>query len=426
MKKLFYTGLIFLLVGLLGLLALDYPLLDHQSLTLTSPEETHLSATYYPGSVSNGILILPGFGSDQHMMRSIVRDMTASGVHVYTFDYPGHGYSPGALEYDNASTDRLALQVQSAMTDFQHLSGLDASQIVWMGHSLGARVALQSAVLGPIVPAKLVLLGAQVNLGTNAQSEFFTGTTDNELDWVQLLGPDTPSAPVLLLSGNWEDILTVEAAGSLMTKLCGDETSTCLGESSREWQLFTGLFHNYEVYSSRVLTSAREWAFTDMEHPASLASLRIGLWICVVTGIVLSLVGLLKLLYQNRSTVNSKVAIVDPRKFIWAKLWLWLIAFPVSALVMFLCVIIPLPGPTFNLIYGGFLGGYGLLMFLLHWFGRMPGFSGRLRQVNIKSKPINKGWLYSILFNLSLFSALSILYRSGIGLAPPVLRLASG
>ncbi|MDX1379183.1 MAG: alpha/beta fold hydrolase, partial [Anaerolineales bacterium] len=208
MKKILYAGLLLLLIGLSGLLALDYPLLDHQSLTLTSPDGTPLSATYYPGSVPRGILVLPGFGSDQHMMRSIVRDMTASGIHVYTFDYPGHGYSSGALEYNNASTDRLAGQVQAAMLDFQKVTGLDASQIAWMGHSLGARVALQSAVLGPALPAKLILLGAQVNLGTNAQSEFFTGTTDSDLDWVRSLGPATPPVPILLLSGTWEDILT--------------------------------------------------------------------------------------------------------------------------------------------------------------------------------------------------------------------------
>ena len=153
MKKIFYAGLIFLFTGLLGLLALDCRLLIHQSLSLTSPEGTRLSAAYYPGFTSNGVLLLEGFGSDQHMMRSLVRDLTASGLHVFTFDYSGHGASSGALEYDNASTDRLAGQVQTAMAEFQRVGGLDASQIVWMGHSLGARLALQSAVLGPVIPA---------------------------------------------------------------------------------------------------------------------------------------------------------------------------------------------------------------------------------------------------------------------------------
>ncbi len=46
MKKVFYVGVFLLLLGLLGLLALDFPLLDRQSLTLISPEGTPLSATY--------------------------------------------------------------------------------------------------------------------------------------------------------------------------------------------------------------------------------------------------------------------------------------------------------------------------------------------------------------------------------------------
>ncbi len=420
MKKLFYVGLVFLLIGILGLLSLDYPLLDRQSLTLISPEGTPLSATYYPGSVPNGVLLLEGFGSDQHMLRSLVRDLTASGLHVFTFDYSGHGASPGALEYDNASTDRLAGQVQTAMTEFQRLSGLDSSQIVWMGHSLGARVALQSSVLGPIVPAKLVLLGAQVNLGTNVQSEFFTGTTDSDLEWVRSLGASTPSVPVLLLTGTWEDILTIDGAQLLMTKLCGEETTSCNGDSPREWILFDNLVHNYEVYSPRAISAARIWAFPELGYPASLASLRIGLWLSTMLGIFVSMIGLVNVLGTATIPLDTGIAITNPKRFIWGKLWLWLIALPLSGLIMFLYVLIPLPSPTFNLIYGGFLGGYGLLMFLLYWFGKMPGMTGRLREVKPQTVSMPNGWRWALLFNLALFISVTLLYRSGIGLAPPV------
>ena len=130
MKKILLIGLAFLVIGLLGLFVLDLPLATHRSVTLLSQEEAALSATYYPGSGPGGVLLLEGFGADQHMMRSLVRDLTASGLHVFTFDYSGHGYSPGALEYDNASTERLAGQVQSAMKEFLRLSGLQADQIV--------------------------------------------------------------------------------------------------------------------------------------------------------------------------------------------------------------------------------------------------------------------------------------------------------
>lgn len=420
MKKFYYAGLLFLLIGIPGLLALDYPLLERRPLTLISPEGTHLSATFYPGSVPYGVLLLEGFGSDQHMMRSLVRDLRTSGLHVFTFDFTGHGASTGSIEYDNASTGRLAGQVQTAMIEFQRLSGLDASQIVWIGHSLGARVALQSSVLGPIVPAKLVLLGAQVNLGTNVQSEFFTGTTDADLGWVQSLGVNTPPVPILLITGTWEDILTIDGAQLLMTKLCGEETTACYDVSPREWKLLDTLFHNYEVFSPRVISAARTWVFPGLEFPASLASLRIGLWLSTLLGIVLSLIGLLQVSGTAAISLDPGITIADPKRFIWGKGWLWLIALPLSGFLMFLYMLIPLPSPTFNLIYGGFLGGYGLLMFLLHWFGKMPGTTGRLREVKSRTTSMPNGWLWALVFNLALFLSVTLLYRSGIGIAPPV------
>lgn len=193
-------------------------------MTLTSPEGAPLSATYYAGTASRGIILFEGFGADQHMMRPMARDLNAAGWHVFTFDYSGHGESTGSLGYDNAATDRFAGQAQTAMQEFRRLSGLDASQVVWLGHSLGARVALQSAVLGPLRPERLVLIGAQVNLVTNEQAEFFTGTQDVDLPWVQSLGSQNPPVPILLIIGSWDDILTPQAALKLMTKLCGEET----------------------------------------------------------------------------------------------------------------------------------------------------------------------------------------------------------
>lgn len=420
MKKLTYLGLFFSFIGLLGLLTLDSRLSARQSLNLTSPDGTPLFATYYPGSVPNGVLLLEGFGSDQYMMRALVHDLTASGLHVFTFDYSGHGASPGALEYDNASTGRLAGQVQAAMTEFQRISGLDSSQIVWMGHSLGARVALQSSVLGPVSPAKLVLLGAQINLGTNAQSEFFTGTTDSGLGWVQSLGPDNPRTPILLVTGTWDDILTVDAAQSLMTKLCGKKTTSCDEGTIREWVLFDMLVHNYEVYSPRVISAGRAWAFPDMDHPSSYAMLRIVLWLSTIAGIFLVLIGFKGSVGNNASNIDQGITITDPRKLVLGKLWLWLIALPLSGVIMFLYVLIPLPSPTFNLIYGGFLGGYGLLMYLLYYFGKMPGALGRLRNISLQKPPMPKGWLWAALFNVGLFVTVALLYRSGIGLVPPV------
>lgn len=414
------SGLFALLSGLAGLLILDAPLRNHQRLTLKTSDGAQLAATYYPGSVSQGVLVLEGFGSDQHMMRSIVRDLVSARVHVFTFDYSGHGYSPGALTYDNASTNRLAGQVQAAMSKFREASGLEASQITWMGHSLGARVALQSAVLGPMQPAKLVLIGVQVNLGTNTQAEFFTGTADADLDWVQALGPETPALPILLVSGEWDDILTFKGGELLMRRLCGDDVTACDGVNPREWVLLDRLVHNYEIFSPRALNFAWDWAFPG--QISSLAGWRILLWTSSILGVFLSLFGLLGWVRTSFASVTqiSGLEANRPRRLVWGKLWLWLVALPLTGLVMFLYTLIPLPSPTFNLIYGGFLGGYGLLMFTLYLAGRMPGATGNLHQVKIQTTSTHRRWFLAAAFNLALFAVVTLIYRSGLGLAPPV------
>jgi hypothetical protein len=119
-------------------------------------------------------------------------------------------------------------------------------------------------------------------------------------------------------------------------------------------------------------------------------------------------------------TVNNagKFKITRPGRFVAAKYWLWLPALPLVLLVMTIYVLIPLPNPTFNLIYGGFLGGYGLLLGILQWRGWMPGTTGKLSRSGNNGRP--HGLALAIGFNLLFFLAVTIFYRSGLGMAPPV------
>lgn len=413
------TGVLAIAIGVAGLLLLDRPLRDRQRLTLTTPDGDPLAAIYYPGTTPSGVLLLEGFGADQETLRSIAREFVVDGVHVFTFDYPGNGRSPGALTYDNAATDRLSGQVQAAMVTFQDVSGLQANEITWMGHSLGARVALQSSVLGPQHPRGLILLGAQINLGTNAQSEFFTGVSDADLDWVERLGPETPPVPIALYTGAWEDILTEEGAQLLMAQLCGAPVSACAGPPAREWVRYDALVHNYEIYSSRLLRDAEAHVVgTPTSAGARAAACRIALWLVTIAGIFTTLAGGLGMV---RPSTDGRPAIhvANARRLVWAKLWLWLPALPLSAVVMALYVLIPLPSPTFNLIYGGFLGGYGLLLLLLYLLGRMPGVEGRMRRPKPPQMTL-RGWGLALGFNVALFATVIVLYRSGLGLVPPV------
>jgi hypothetical protein len=73
-----------------------------------------------------------------------------------------------------------------------------------------------------------------------------------------------------------------------------------------------------------------------------------------------------------------RITITNLRRFLSAKLLLWLLALPLGALLAGLFFFLPLGLPTFNLIYVAFFGGYGILMVLLYRFGRLPGTDGRL------------------------------------------------
>ena len=206
-SSLFLTilGLGLVLGSLLAVAILDRPLADRQPVTFKSATGDYLLGTYFPGTEAVGVILLEGFGSDQLTMTSLASQFARSGWHVLTFDFSGHGRSPGTLTFDNAQTDRLAYQALSALQEFKQLSGLSADQIYFVGHSLGARVALQSATLNPERVAGLLLLGTQVNLSTNAQSAFFTGTTDSDLDWVQSLGLDARA--VAMIKSGCEEVL---------------------------------------------------------------------------------------------------------------------------------------------------------------------------------------------------------------------------
>jgi hypothetical protein len=96
---------------------------------------------------------------------------------------------------------------------------------------------------------------------------------------------------------------------------------------------------------------------------------------------------------------------------------LWLGALPLMVLLFGSFFILPLGLPAFNLIYVGFIGGYGILMTILYTSGRMPGTRNRLA-LKTPGSGANH-WLAAIAAWM-LISGLAIgLARSGLFLAPP-------
>ena len=382
----FFLGLFiaFLLAGLIGLMNLNRSFADQQLVTFSDPAGDRLLGAYLPGTQPYGVLLLEGFGSDQIALRPAANIFRRTGAHILSFDFSGHGRSPGALGFDNAATDRLAMQVIAAKEVLKSLSGLQEEQILYFGHSLGARVALQAATLDPAPPNTLVLLGTQVNLGTNLQSEFFTGTSDADLEWVAALSSTNPAADILLLSGSWDDILTPEAAEALYAKLSTDSSNK--SSFDRELTILPRLLHNYEIYSTRLF---QEMA-SQLEAKDKLAfPVPISLTSTYLFG-ALVMVGLFGALITTPQMLKKEQPVPSPSQqmvkinrltpFLRGKLLLWLPAIPVGVLLTGLFFLAPLDLPVMNLYYVGFIGGYGVLFFILYLIGKTPGTEGKWRR----------------------------------------------
>ena len=394
-KQIFaYTSVFFLVVTCtcIGLLYYnDRDLIhDREKISIQGPDLDKLIGFYYKGTIDAGILLLEGFGADQFMMKGIAHEFHKLGFHVFSFDYSGHGQSTGSIGFDNAQTNKLALQVLEARTQFMVISGLIGSEILLMGHSLGSRVAIQSTIMDSNV-AGLILLGTQINLDTNTQSEFFTGVSDADLAWVDSLNGTNPATEILLISGSWDDILIPSAAQLLYEKLGGDTAPF-----NRDMMIFNHMLHNYEVYSPRAITYALNWAvdklglgFGDVE--ASTMEFRKILWSIGIPSLFLTLMLFNSFLSIKRGSVEESrktqkpIEIFNPRKFLWGKLLLWLLSLPLCVLVAVVLSMIPIGVPVFNMIYVGFIAGYGIFILLLYRFRRkklIPGVEGTFSMKN--------------------------------------------
>lgn len=385
-----------------------------------------LVGSYYPGSINAGIILNIGFGSDQIALKGIASEFARLNFHVFTYDFSGHGRSPGKIGFDNAATDRLANQLLAAKELFKGLSGLNDSQILLLGHSMGARIVLQSTTMDSNNVSGLILLGAQVNLATNVQSDFFTGVNDNELEWIQNLSASNPSTDILLLTGSWDDILTPTAANLLYEKLGGVSSPFI-----RELVVFDFLFHNYEIYSYDLVTYALNWGVENLglesnpNYTANGILLRNILWITSITGLFVFIIfGVIfvEKLHRDSSNQNTldnddviEVKIINIKRFILIKLALWLLALPILVGLFALFILIPIGVPVFNLIYVGFIGSYGILLILLYSRGKIPGAKGALKfHFQVNKTLLNKNTYIGVMISLVLIFISVIFANSGI------------
>jgi len=248
-----------------------------------------------------------------------------------------------------------------------------------------------------------------------------------------------PKTNILMISGDWDDILTPVAANALYEVISGFEmhNQEVVGDlergNYREIVVLEKLLHNFEPFSPRVLSTSKTWAREvwglplDTQVTASTAKQRITLWVTGFAGILLGVIaaGRWTEINQNESdSLHWNVKILNLKKFLRGKLILWLASIPLILLVMGLVFLIHLNKPVINLIYVGFIGGYGLVLWGLYRWERMPGVSGRLPFTSHGGNSTNRllaalgislllmvitaafartGWFYVFAFNERLF-----------------------
>jgi len=413
----------------------DLPLFNLQLISFEDEEGDNLIGQYHRGNKETGIIILEGFSTDQMAMRSINSEFTKLGFHTFSFDFSGQGRSGGTLGFDNAATDRLAKQVLSAKEEFKSLSGLNDSQIILLGHSMGARVALQATTMEIYNVSGLILIGVQVNLIPNVQAGFFTGVSDLELEWIQNLSISNPPVDILLLSGSLDDIISPKAARLLFEKL-GENSGTYI----RELEIFPLLSHNYEIYSPFLITKSINWAIENLglesnpQYFALQALLRKIFWVIALIGLfMIPLFGAqylseirknssakeIKKNHNNQRSNNLKIK--DIKRFFKFKLLYWIGAIPIALLLLSLLFFIPIGLPIFSLFYVGFIGSYGILMLILYKKGKVAGTQGKLTiNFKVEKESIDKNLGIVIVFSLLVIVICGLFFNSGINYVFPI------
>jgi len=126
--------------------------LDYEDVSLTTSDNERLHGWYIPAVDPRGVLLFfhGNAGNISHRLGSlqIFHDL---GLSTFIFDYRGYGQSEG-----EPSEKGTYLDARAAMEYLRSRPDVDPDRIVYLGHSLGAAVAVELSLTQP--PKALVLV----------------------------------------------------------------------------------------------------------------------------------------------------------------------------------------------------------------------------------------------------------------------------
>jgi len=115
--------------------------LEYRDIFVLSDNETKLHGWLIPATTARkgNLLFMHGNAENISTHFATVAWLTSRGYDVYVFDYRGYGKSQGQVQIDGIMRDA------SAMIDYVAEHSSDNKQLIVMGHSLGAAVAIYAS-----------------------------------------------------------------------------------------------------------------------------------------------------------------------------------------------------------------------------------------------------------------------------------------
>ena len=209
--------------------------LEYEDVFLTTEDGLRLHGWYVPGESDVTWLWFHGNGGNiGHRIDELVMAHRRTGANIFIFDYRGYGESEGKPSEKGTYLDaRAVMEYLSSRPD------VDQSRIVYLGHSLGAAVAVELSLTQP--PMAMVLVSPFASIGDMARVAY-------------------PLLPVhLLVRNRYDSLAHIQRIHRPVLILHGDQDKTVplsqgrklfeAANQPKQWKVLPGAAHNDTYYA---------------------------------------------------------------------------------------------------------------------------------------------------------------------------------
>ncbi len=424
-------GSVMMLISLFMSFLLYLPLTGEQTVSFSSLYKGHpvtLAGSYYANEDAEyGVLLCPGYSCDRQKLNAVASLFRSNGMAVFSFDYAGQGSSSGTIGFDNARSDAISEEIADAIEEFHALSSIPYERMILVGHSMGGRAILRllydyhDPSAETVVPKRpigfAVLVAPEVNYEYSAQASLFAGTSDAEEEpWQSYNASYSEGTQIYLYGSTGDDIVSSGDIWEIFRHL-GGETEQRSGVGNAVTvnsygakitaEVVPGVLHSFQFFTVKFAELLNAACADITGQQANYNAARFGLiyasWILTCLGasaVVFTLSR--KLRWEAGDAVPD---LLQVKRFLVAKLLLWIPGAVTAFAVCCLCVLSPWGSPVMNVPYLCFIAGYGLLMLPCYRKGHFYGTNGKL------PKPV------FCLENPGKPQMLSLLITGGISLA---------